>query len=237
MRKGKILRVIKNELEKSDRLNNPLLEIQLSPLYEGGKTRLAFCILEDNNRDDLENLITAATQEHFNVEYVFHNNIDEAIVNFDGDDSVIIENNWRGRLFHREHIINRNTDEAKAFLLKSYWRIIVTRNTGNYFVRTDIFPFFWSHGHSTGNSENYIETVSKNLQNLKDNKGYRVDPIYDVIKVFAKKDQIGTFTPMNYSPLGEATNIISEVDLGELNINYDEKATNALAHLDNYFST
>ena len=234
MRKSKILKVIRDQLEESNRLNDSVLEMIFTPLYDGGKRRLAYCVLDDDQWDDIQALVNNSINGHYGCDFTFRNNIDEAIANVEEDDSIVLENNWRGRLFHEEHLIGRNEDDARDFLLNSYWRIIVNRNGRSYFVRTDIYPFFWSPGHSTGESEDYKESVKNYLEQYRINKSSRIDAQFDFIKVFAKHEGVNAFTPMNFSPIGD-NDIVAKVDLNELRMNFDTKVANILNHLRNYF--
>ena len=86
MRKSKILNVIKGQLQESDRIENSLLEISLDSLYEGGKRRIAFCSLDNDNWDHLDQQMRDAVENDYNINCHYHDNIDAAIEAFEGND-------------------------------------------------------------------------------------------------------------------------------------------------------
>lgn len=236
MKRINILGAIKSELTKSDRLNAQLLEMSFYPINELSKFRSAFCILEDENIDELQSVIDNASENIFNVEYSQHNNIDETIQGVENFDNSVSENNWRGRLFLQRHLENKIGQELIDFLFKSYWRILVKRNNGEFFTRHDVVPYFWSPGFSIGGKDDYESEVLNQLDLFRIDRLNRIDHQFDVIKVFANKENVNTYLPMNFSPFGEANNTVSEVKIEQLRIDSEIKKNNIIAHLRNYFS-
>jgi hypothetical protein len=244
MRKSQILKAIEGELQKSGKTENKLAEIRLTPLEpHRNKNRLAYCILTGTHTaQNVEDIIRVSVKEKFTLEVVSFANIEAAKLAHQQtmNDSTIIENNWRGRLFSFEQLqpLTGNNDELTKFLLRSIWRIIVQRDAAlNYYVRHDIFPYFWSPGHSTGGKPDYIESIKNEFWSVAEPKFHRQDLDFDLIKVFGKKeDGTSTFPPIAFSPLGAAVG----QQLYEIKFSMDhnkkkECLTNLLSQLDNFF--
>lgn len=240
MRKSNILLGIKSELEKSNNVGKKLLEIILTAQYTKGKSRLAFCILEDENHEVVKEKINNALMNDFSVVYFLHETIEEAIQNNSKEsESLVLENNWRGRLFHQRHIDGKNDVELKEFLVKSIWRIIVEYRNDQYFTRHDIFPCFWYPGHSTGGKETFKEDFENILEQLRDDKNNRIDNKFDRIKVFAS-DRQNQYPTMRFTGVRLPNGALPEkfdCTLIELRENFEDYKKNLIADLNNQFGT
>lgn len=244
MRKSQILKAIEGELQKSGRMQNRLAEIRLTPLApDRNKSRLAYCILTDTcSAQDVEDIIRESVEDKFTLQVTPFANIEAAKLAHHEkmDDSFIIENNWRGRLFSFEQLqpLARNNDELSNFLLRSIWRIIVQRDANhNYYVRHDIFPYFWSPGNSTGGKRDYAENVKNEFWSVAEPKFQRYDTDFDCIKVFGNKAGQNVFPPVAFSPLG----VPADQEFYEVTFLVDHKKkeeclTNLLTHLNIFFS-
>lgn len=243
MRKSQILKGIESELQKSQNLDKRLAEIRLTALDPSrNKNRLAYCILTDaHTSQSVDDIIRASVEENFSLEVEEFGNIEEAKSTHQRsmDDTIIIENNWRGRLFPFAELPQRNgnKDELRDFMLRSVWRIIVQRDANlNYYVRHDIFPYFWSPGHSTGGKRTYIESVKNEFWSVAEPKFQRQDLDFDVIKVFGKRDGENIFPPIAFSPPG----VPADQELYQVTFLMDHKKkeeclTNLLDQLNNFF--
>lgn len=240
MRKSKILLVIKSELEKSNSLGKRLLEINLFPQYQNGKVRLAYCVLENNNTDQIKGIIDNALVNEFIVTFNLYESIDDAIeCNSNEVESMALENNWRGRLFHQRNLDGKTNDEIKEFLVKSIWRVIIECRNSQYFTRHDIFPCFWYPGHSIGGKESFREDFESILEQLKNDKNERIDNKFDKIKVFAS-DRQNQYSAMRFSGVQGAnaqTPDKYDCTLSELRDDVEVFKRNLIADLNNQFGT
>jgi hypothetical protein len=248
MRKSQILHAIEMELSKSGLNDCRLLEIRFEAIDQSrNKDRLAYCILSDaaHTLEAFEEILNDATtiSNHFILHPNVFANIQAAkLAHLQTlNDAVINENNWRGRLFRFEHLEAHrgNNTEIVNFMIRSVWRIIIQRDVeDNYYVRHDIFPFFWSPGHSTGGKKEVVESLKNEFWSVAEPKFHRQDIDFDVVKVFAKKEhQGGTYFQPPFSPLGEVSDqVISEVNF---NMTHEKKETclsNLIVQVENYFS-
>lgn len=244
MRKSQILKSIEGELLKSQNLDKRLAEIQLTALDPSkNKNRLAYCILNDaHTAQDVDDIIRTSVEGKFSLQVVEYSSVEEAKLAHlrTMNDSVIIENNWRGRLFSFAQLqsLTGNNAELSKFMLRSVWRIIVQRDAAqNYYVRHDIFPFFWSPGHSTGGKREYVESVINEFWSVAEPKFQRHDVEFDIIKVFGKKENgTNNFPPISFSPLGTTIGQeVYEVTFQMDHIKKEEALTNLLSQLDSFF--
>ena len=247
MRKSLILKAIETELKKSNLQNNSIVEIFLEAQNSTrNKNRLAYCILtkKDHSLEKVKTILEKSTKinSHFNLIFNDYLSIQSAMAgNAEGiDDPVIIENNWRGRLFRFEHLESHLSDLNKIddFMLRSTWRIIVQRDTeNNYYVRHDIYPFFWSPGHSTAGKNNFEEDIKNEFWSVTEPKFHRQDDDFDVVKVFAKDDHKGgaffqpLFSPVDSTPTEETSEVRFDIS-HEIKKSYLD---NVINHLKNYF--
>lgn len=228
MRKSQILSAVEQELERSDNLDKKILEINFKAIDNSkNKDRLAFCFLDcGKNFETVIKIIEAASQDYFIPCFEVFDNINKAKVTHAStlNDPSIIENNWRGRLFSMSSLSDyqASIENARNFLFRSIWRIIIQRDTNlNYYVRHDIFPYFWSPGHSTGGKKDYKESVTKEFWNVAEPKVSRQDIDFDLIKVFAQKAGRNNFDSVPFSPpAAESGQEVYEVDFQS---NHEEK--------------
>lgn len=208
MRKSQILNAIEQELESSSNQNKKILEITLKAIDNSrNKDRLAFCFLDQgDNFDVVKDIITNASQNYFTPQMVVFNSVTQAKSAHSStmSDPAVTENNWRGRLFAASNLTIHQNDklQAQKFLFRSIWRIIIQRDTNlNYYVRHDIFPYFWSPGHSTGGKKEYKEIVANEFWSVAEPKFFRQDIDFDYIKVFAQKAGANKFDSVPFSRL------------------------------------
>ena len=138
--------------------------------------------IEQNSNDHLRNngIYIATTYLHGTADQPSYNT--QAISLTDNK----LENNWRCRLIQRDQIDFTEEHQFNNLVMKSVWRIIVTKRDGEYFVRRDIHPFLWSPGYSVSGFDQFGQQVRKELDYLNDRQR-PIDELNDHVRGFAAR--------------------------------------------------
>jgi hypothetical protein len=141
-------------------------------------------------------------------------------------ESFEIENNWRGRILRFGQDFNWQIDEAEfqRVMLKSFFRLILSRVNGEYFGKHDIAPVFYNPGQSTAGFDDFrgpVEGVVKFINRGREYGRCPADPYFDVLRVFVTIGMGQAYQQLNINQQPEILvgNLFTRID------NYGENPT------------
>ncbi|CBW25701.1 hypothetical protein BMS_0803 [Halobacteriovorax marinus SJ] len=96
-----------------------------------------------------------------------------------------LENNWRCRILREgtDFTLNTPNDELSNLLLKSYWRLVITRHEDRYFPKYNLQPVFYYPGDSVGEMEDFKKGISQFVEYILKSK--KLDVNFDYVKFFS----------------------------------------------------
>lgn len=96
-----------------------------------------------------------------------------------------LENNWRCRILRdgTDFTLNTPSDEFSSLLLKSYWRLVITRHGKRYFPKYNLQPVFYYPGDSVGEMEDFKKGISQFVEYIFKSK--KLDVNFDYVKFFS----------------------------------------------------
>ena len=216
MNRGSILNLVLDQCRKQDvhgRVDE--LVIKALPDFTTAKQRSVFIVggtpegiaeIQENTRERL--------LDHPQYEMVFlhHGTVEKP--KFDTSQIPLslnrLENNFRCRLLRFGQMDFRSSEEFSKFIMRSTWRVLITKREEEFFVRRDIYPTLWHPGSSIAGIEQYSKALDRELRILTD--AGMVDNFSDVIKCFANST-------------GEQ---FREIDNGEVNVSILETNFDAI---------
>jgi len=178
--------------------NYPMYEIKLDTSVDSTITVPRTLFIEaDKDRDIIvnwfKNFGISLSDDHIRR---YSNKSDLVSSDLISVDQLNLTNNWRGRLIKWSKLSSiSGRDDFEKTILKSYWRLIVTKNSDDFFTRHEITPYYYSPGYSTAGFDSFksgIDSFLKFLDSMTDVG--QTDSVYDQVVILARKEPDKVFT-------------------------------------------
>lgn len=213
---GTISRIIKHIQTETPDYQGPMVEVTLASRVGTAKSRLMYVLgYNDEEMTELQRLINESVDMNiYHATYDFKQNMHDYIRKYALANRQTLESNWRGRLFYFRDL--QGAENRTEFLLKSYWRLIVTQDVeGKFYTRHDLHPVFWSPGFSIAGQETFADEVERILLGLQNRRNLLIDDSNDYLRVYARRAGAEAFQNVPLTPSGQ--NEIYEYRMQDVN--------------------